>query len=93
MSGLGAFLMGLIGPLATRVLLTLGLGVVSVTGLTAVLALVQQQIQNSFNGLPLDVASFIFMSGLPQSMAIILSALAARLSMMQLSKIQRLSLI
>lgn len=84
-------LMGLVGPLVARVLLTLGVGIVTITGLTAVLGLVSSTIQSSFNSLPGDVVQLLFLSGLPQGMAIVLSALAARITMMQLSKIQRLA--
>lgn len=86
-----ALLLGLTGPIVARVLLTLGVGIVTITGLTAMLAFAVTSIQSSFNGLPVDVLQLIFLSGLPQGMAIILSALAARISMMSLSKIQRLT--
>lgn len=84
------FLLGITSPIVTRVLTTLGIGIVSFTGLSAVLTLVSNTIQADFNSLPADVVAIVFLSGLPQGMAIILSALSARIGMMQLSKIQRL---
>ena len=85
-----ALLLALTGPIVARVLLTLGVGIVTITGLTALLGGIVANIQASFNGLPTDIMQLVFLSGVPQGMAIILSALAARLTMMSMSKIQRL---
>lgn len=85
-----AALLGLTGPIVTRVLATLGVGIFTITGLNACLTLVFNSCQSSFNGLPADIAGLLFLSGLPQALAIILSAAAARISMVSLSKIQRL---
>ncbi len=81
-------LLDLTGSVVARAMITLGLGVVTITGLDAVLSLVVNQMQASFSGLPAAVASIVFMSGLPQGLAVILSALSARIGLMQLSKIQ-----
>lgn len=86
----GQLLVAVTAPVVTRVLATLGIGIVSYTGFTALLAQANTQIQNSFNGLPADISGLLFLSGVPQAMALILSALAARVAMSQLSKIQRL---
>ena len=82
------FLIWIAGPIAIRVLTTLGLGVVSFTGFTAVLAFAYNSMQASFSGLPADAMSLLFLSGMPQGMAIILSALSARIALAQVSKIQ-----
>jgi hypothetical protein len=84
------FLLGITGPIVVRVLATLGIGIVTYTGLTAIVQTVYQQIQLSFNSLPSDIAALVFLSGLPQGISIMLSALAARIAMTQVSKIQRL---
>lgn len=83
-------LLGLTGPIVVRVLTTLGLGIVTYTGFAVVLTTVAQAIQASFNGLPLLAMQIVFLSGLPQGMGIILSALGARIALMQLKKIQLL---
>ena len=83
-------LLSLTGPIVVRVLTTLGLGVVTYTGFTAVLDVVFGRIQASFSGLPADAAALIFMSGVPAGISIVLSALAARLTLVQLKKIQAL---
>ncbi|MDP2805580.1 MAG: DUF2523 domain-containing protein [Gallionellaceae bacterium] len=83
-------LLSLTGPIVIRVLSTLGLGVVSYVGLNSVVTLAYNQIQANFSSLPPELGQFLFLSGLPQGMGIILSALVARIAMMQLSKIQKL---
>ena len=85
-----ALLLSLTAPIVVRVLTTLGLGVVTYTGFTAVLDTVYIRIQQSFAGLPADTAQLVFMSGLPTGISIILSALAARIALIQLKKIQLL---
>lgn len=83
-------LLGLTAPIVVRVLTTLGLGVVTYTGFSAVLDMVFGRIQSSFAGLPADIAALCFLSGLPAGMSIILSALAARIALIQVKKIQLL---
>ncbi len=85
-----ALFMALTGPIVVRTLITLGLGVVTYTGFASVLSLVYSSIQSSFTGLPADAAAIVFMSGLPQGMSIILSALSARIALIQMKKIQLL---
>lgn len=84
------FLLGMTAPIVTRVLATLGLGIVSFTGLTAVLNLAFSTIQDNLNSMPGEVAQLIFLSGVPQGIAIIMSALSARIGFMQLKRIQLL---
>lgn len=84
-----SFLLNITGPIVLRVLTTLGFGVVTYTGFTTVLQLAFQQIDTGFNTLPADIAAIIFLSGLPQGISIMLSAMAARIAVSQLSKIQR----
>jgi len=83
-------LLSLTGPIVVRVLTTLGLGVVSYTGYAVLLTTVTQSIQANFAGMPPEIIGFLFLSGLPQGMGIILSALSARIALMQLKRIQAL---
>lgn len=83
-------LLSLTGSIVVRVPSTLGLGIVTYTGFTAVLDLVYRRIASSFAALPADMAQLVFLSGLPTGISIILSALAARLALVQLKKIQAL---
>lgn len=83
------FLLAITGPIVIRVLATLGFGIVTYTGVSAVIATAANMIQGSLNGLGGDAASLLFMSGIPQGIALILSAVAARASMQVFSKLQR----
>jgi uncharacterized protein YhhL (DUF1145 family) len=80
--------MGLTGPIVARILLTLGMGIVSFVGFTAVINLTFNTLQNSFNSVPAAAGQLIFLAGIPQAIAILLSALAARVTLMQMKKIQ-----
>lgn len=77
-------------PVAIRVLATLGLGVVTYAGFDAALNLIFSEIQTQFSALPADISGFVFMSGIPTAMSMILSALFARIALVQISKIQLL---
>jgi len=86
----GTFLLALTGPIVIKALATLGMGIVTYTGLSASLAVIQGYIQSNLSGLPADAAALIFMAGIPQAIGIVLSALGARVTMTAVSKIQRL---
>lgn len=83
-------LLSLAGPLAIRVLAALGLGIVTFVGFDSALTLAFNTIQSQFAAVPADMMGLLYMSGLPTGMAMILSALFARIAIMQVSKIQRL---
>lgn len=83
-------LLSLAGPLAIRVLAALGLGIVTFVGFDSALTLAFTTIQGQFAAVPADMMGLLYMSGLPTGMAMILSALFARIAIMQVSKIQRL---
>lgn len=87
---LATMLLAITAPIVTRILITLGLGIVSFTGLTAVLNLVFNTLQSNLNSMPVAVGQLLFISGVPQGIAIVLSALAARIGFMTLKKIQLL---
>lgn len=83
-----SLIMNLVGPVVVRALISLGFGVVSFTGFTALLTLIRNQIQTNLNGLPADAVSILFLAGVPQAIGIILSALVARVALAQTKKIQ-----
>lgn len=87
---LGSFLLLLTESLIGRIFVILGIGIVTYTGFQVGLDTVKGIITNSLGGLSGDVSSLIQLSGLPESMGMILSALSARIALMQISKIQRI---
>jgi hypothetical protein len=80
----------LAGPIAIRVLTTLGLGVVTYIGFDAALTSIFNQIQAQFGTLSAELAGLLFLSGIPTAMSMIMSAMFARIAIVQVSKIQRL---
>jgi hypothetical protein len=78
------------GPIVVKVLAMLGLGFVSYVGFDVALNLIFTEIQRNFGQIPADVMQLLYLSGLPAGMGIILSALFARIALVQVSKIQRI---
>lgn len=78
------------GPILVKILSMLGLGFVSYIGFDVALNLIFNQIHANFGQIPADVMNLLYLSGLPAGMGIILSALFARIALVQVSKIQRL---
>ena len=75
------FLIGMVGPMVLRVLATLGMSVVTFTGVTAIVGTLVSQAQASWAGLPSAVLGLGSLAGLPQALGIICGAFAARASL------------
>lgn len=74
-------LMGLIGPMALRVLTVLGLGTLTFTGVaTALQGLIDIAIQN-YGGISGDILALAGIAGVPQGLGIIAGAMTARVGM------------
>ena len=87
MGSLGLFLMALVGPLARRVMLSLGLGVVSYALLAVTATQVVQQVQALYSGIGGPVVQLLDLIGFGQAIGIILGALVARAAFSAVSKI------
>lgn len=73
-----SFIMGLIGPIALRVLVTLGIGTITFTGVAAGLqGLIDTATQN-YAGLSSDVLALCGLAGIPQAIGIVCGAMTAR---------------
>jgi len=78
---LASFLLGIIGPLALRVLTALGIGTLTFTGVTeGVNALIQAAVQN-YASIPADILGLCAVAGVPQALGIICGAMTARVGM------------
>lgn len=77
-AGLGAFLATVIVPLTWRVLAALGLGFVTITGLTFLTDNLRQMVETEINGLPLMVIQFLGLIKADIGFTIILSSLIIR---------------
>lgn len=77
---LATFLMGLVGPLALRVITALGMGVVTFTGVDAALSGLIAQAQSSWAGIGADVLGLAALAGIPAALGIVCGAMTARVS-------------
>jgi hypothetical protein len=74
-------LMGLVGPMAIRVLTILGIGTMTFTGVTTALqGLIDMAVQ-SYGGMSADVLALAGIAGIPQGLGIICGAMTARVGM------------
>lgn len=80
---LGTFLLSLVEPMIGRVLMALGLSVVTVMGFQQVVDLLQTQLTNSVNGLPNEMLQIFLIAGGGVGLSMILSAIAVRVMMWQ----------
>lgn len=72
------FLSSIVGPLAAKILTSLGIGAITYVGITALLAAVRVQLLGSVTGMPADVLALFGLIKLDIAVNIMLSAVAAR---------------
>ena len=89
MGSLTVWLLALATPLVKRVLIALGIGVITYAGIDTAFSLVTSQIQSNLGGITGDLANLIALSGTYESIGIILAAISARLSFAAVSKMGR----
>lgn len=78
-AALGGMLINLVGTLAGRVLVALGISVVTYTGISIALDAIKSQAISSFTALPPEMLSIITMMRVGQCISIVSSAIVARL--------------
>lgn len=78
-------LLAIAGSLVGRVMIALGISVVSYTGLSATLGFVKAQMMGAFAGLPAEMLGLLSYMGVGQFINIITSALLARMVLNGLS--------
>lgn len=78
-AAIGGMLLNLVGSLVGRVLVALGIGVVTYTGISASLAFLKQQAIASFFSLPPEVLSIVGAMKVGVAISIVSSALVARM--------------
>lgn len=84
MASFGVYLASISAPIAKRVLIGLGVGVVSYVGLSVVFDEILLNAQGNWAVIPSAVANMLTLAGVPDSIGIIFGALATRLTMIQL---------
>lgn len=79
---IAAFLMSIASPIVIRVLIQLGIGIVSYVGVEAAVNQLISLAQNQWAGLPATVLQFMAIAGINTALGIIAGGVTARLSMM-----------
>lgn len=74
------FLMGMAGPLAMRVLITLGIGTITFTGMVETLSALIAMSASSWSGITPAVLQLAGLSGLPECIGLITGAMTSRVS-------------
>ncbi len=72
------FLSSIVGPLAAKILTSLGLGAVTYIGITALLTTVRMYLINNVGGVPADIAMLFGLLKVDIAINIMLSAVTAR---------------
>jgi|GEM_PF-3047694 len=84
---LGAFLEAAAGPLAVRVLTSLGLGTISYAALNILIEGAIYYAQTQYTGLPSSIANLVGLAGLGECMGIIAAAITFRISLQAQRKV------
>ena len=87
---LAAWLLDLAWPIAKKVLIALGIGVLTYSGLSLIAGQVVTEVQNYWGQMPVSVMQIGSLLGIPQSLGIMLGALTARASFMVAGKLGKL---
>jgi len=91
LGGLCVWLVENAGWIVKKILISLGIGVVSYAALSALATSVTDLVVGYYGQLPGDVAQFLGLGGVPQGIGIVLSAFAARAAMMAASRMELLA--
>lgn len=84
---LGVFLAASVVPLAKKLLIGLGIGWVTYTGLTALLEQVQAQVTGNLGMLGGSAMQILTMAGFPDFIGIVLGGVTARVSFMMIERL------
>lgn len=87
MGNFGAFLVALAGPLARRVMLSLGLGVISFAGLSVVASQVVTAVQDKYATIGGPVLDLLNLIGTGTALGIVLGGIVARAAFAAFSRI------
>lgn len=78
-AAIGGMLINLVGTLAGRVLVALGISVVTYTGMSASIDALKAQAVGAFGGLPVEVMGMLSTMRVGQCISIVTSAILARM--------------
>lgn len=86
-----AFIVSIIGPIAKRVLIALGIGTLTYVGLDAAFDAAKAAVISNYGQMSADVLNVVSLAGFGQAFGIILGAIAGRLAMIAVSKFAKAS--
>lgn len=87
---IAAFLMSIVGSLAGRVLLSLGIGFVSYAGISAALNSVRGHIVSAWAGGG-DILNIMYLAGMGEAVGVLLSALTVRGALYAVQSLQKIT--
>ncbi|MBP7580580.1 MAG: DUF2523 domain-containing protein [Vogesella sp.] len=87
MPQLGAWILALIRPIIAKIMVSLGVGVVTYQSSQQVFTYFKNEIQRNFDGLAPVVSAILGIGGVGESFGILVSAIAYRVSMNQTKKV------
>lgn len=88
--GVGAFLLALVQPIIARILVALGMSIVTFTGMAVLMEQVTQAVQTAWGGLPAAILGLAGLAGLGEGLSIVFGAIATRVLIWQLTKSTRM---
>ncbi|MFY9327487.1 MAG: DUF2523 domain-containing protein [Georgfuchsia sp.] len=89
MGNFASWLVALAGPVAKRVLIALGIGVVSYAGYSSIVEQIKTLVLNQWGSLTGPMVVFLSIGGIGESLGILLSALATRAALMAAERLAR----
>lgn len=88
--GFGTFLLAMVQPLVARVLVSLGLSLVTFTGMSMVIDTLTSRAVSAWGGLPASILQLAGLAGIGEALSIITGAVATKILIWQLSKSNRI---
>lgn len=86
MTTLSSFLMSISGSIASRVMLSLGIGIVSYKAMDTLAATVKNNVTISYNAIDPITLNILNMAGVGQALGILLAAMIARASLVAIKR-------
>lgn len=90
MNGLSAFFMALAGPIAKQVMVSIGIGAITIVGLNAAVSSALGAAKGALGGLTGDAVQLLAMMGFFTSMSIIAGGITAGVSMVALKRFTKI---
>lgn len=85
------WVLGLVAPLVRRILIALGVGLISYGGLALLATEIRDRVLANLSGLTGDAYAVVAMSGAFEAVGILLGALAARAALMAVERFGRVA--